>query len=108
MPVRRGIATTINAKASPALGSVEQLNEAFEVAYGDEALVRLRGAGGYADTKDVSSTAFIDIGWHLDDRTGRVVLCSAEDNLSKGAASQAIQCLEIQAGIEHEGHLLRV
>jgi N-acetyl-gamma-glutamyl-phosphate reductase len=48
----------------------------------------------------VTRTNFIDIGWHHDARTGRVLLLSAEDNLGKGAASQAIQSFNLMNGLE--------
>jgi N-acetyl-gamma-glutamyl-phosphate reductase len=60
--------------------------------------VRLLGQGVCADTKNVSRTNFIDIGWHHDPRTGRVILTSAEDNLGKGAGGQAVQSFNLMFG----------
>lgn len=95
IPVHNGICTTTSAKLT---GSLEQVQAALEKAYGHEYFVRLLGKGGCPDTKNVTGTNFIDIGWNYDERTGRVLLLSAEDNLGKGAASQAIQNFNIICG----------
>jgi len=95
IPVHNGICTTTSAKLT---GTPEQVQEALSKAYADEYFVRLLGKGGCADTKNVTGTNFIDIGWNYDERTGRVLLLSAEDNLGKGAASQAIQNFNLSCG----------
>ena len=69
----------------------KRIDKFFKGLAADEFFVRLLGKGGCADTKNVTGTNFIDIGWDYDSRTGRVLLLSAEDNLGKGAAGQAIQ-----------------
>jgi len=97
MPVTRGIHTTIY--ASPAAGvDGSQIGAALEKAYSGEPFVRLLGESGCPDTKHVTFTNFIDIAWRFDVRTGRVLLLSAEDNLVKGAAGQAVQCLNLMCG----------
>ncbi|MGB2428543.1 MAG: N-acetyl-gamma-glutamyl-phosphate reductase [Akkermansiaceae bacterium] len=88
VPVHNGICTTTSASLT---GDPSAIDQCLEEAYGDEHFVRLLGKGGCADTKNVTGTNFIDIGWDHDLRTGRVLLLSAEDNLGKGAAGQAIQ-----------------
>jgi len=88
VPIHNGICTTTSAKLTADPNKVQQ---ALERAYGDEYFVRLLGEGCCPDTKNVTGTNFIDIGWNYDPRTGRVLLLSAEDNLGKGAAGQAIQ-----------------
>jgi len=59
---------------------------------------RFVGEKGTPDTKNVTFTNFVDVGWRHDPRTGRVVLLSAEDNLVKGAAGQAVQSLNVMCG----------
>jgi N-acetyl-gamma-glutamyl-phosphate reductase len=61
--------------------------------------VRLLGRGACADTKQVTRTNFVDIGWQHDPRTGRVILMSAEDNLGKGAGGQALQSFNLMFGL---------
>jgi N-acetyl-gamma-glutamyl-phosphate reductase len=48
----------------------------------------------------------VDISAHLDIRTQRVVICSTEDNLIKGAGGQAIQSMNICEGFEETTGLL--
>lgn len=88
VPVHNGICTTTSAKLT---GNINDIQSALEQAYGDEYFVRLLEKGSCPDTKNVTGTNFVDIGWNYDARTERVLLLSAEDNLGKGAASQAIQ-----------------
>jgi len=97
LPVTAGIQTTTVATATPGTSAAD-LTVAFEKAYADAAFVRLLGEGAHPDTKNVTGSNFIDIAWHLDPRTGRVILLSCEDNLGKGAASQAIQSFNLVTG----------
>jgi N-acetyl-gamma-glutamyl-phosphate reductase len=97
IPVTAGIATTIY--AAPQAGKENMdLDVVYRDAYGKSPFVRLRGRNGCPDTKDVTRTNFIDIGWSWDTRTGRCILMSAEDNLWKGAASQAVQSFNLMTG----------
>lgn len=94
IPVNSGIVTTTTAKLREGI-SPEAIGAALGAAYEGTAFVRLLGRGGCADTKNVTRTNFIDIGWQYDPRTGRVMLMSAEDNLGKGAGGQAVQCFNL-------------
>jgi len=97
IPVNAGIATTTTARLREGV-SPDAIGAALEKAYAGEPFVRLLGKGGCADTKNVTRTNFIDIGWHHDPRTGRVILTSAEDNLGKGAGGQAVQSFNLMFG----------
>ena len=94
MPVNTGILTTIIAKLAPG-ASASDLTRCYEEAYGKEPFVRLLGEGVPADTKNVTRTNFVDIGWAEDKRTGRAVLMSAEDNVIKGAGGQGVHAFNI-------------
>ncbi len=98
VPVTAGIATTIYARAAAGFEDAD-LSAIYGQAYSGAPFVRLLGTGGCPDTKDVVKTNFIDIGWARDPRTARVVLLSAEDNLWKGAASQAVQSFNLMTEI---------
>jgi len=97
IPVNAGIATTTTAKLREGVAP-EAVGQALGQAYQDQPFVRLLGHGGCADTKNVTRTNFIDIGWQHDPRTGRVILMSAEDNLGKGAGGQAVQSFNLMFG----------
>ncbi|MBT3289887.1 MAG: N-acetyl-gamma-glutamyl-phosphate reductase [Victivallales bacterium] len=105
MPVNRGIHSTILLDAMPGAtpGKVEQ---ALQSAYVDEPFVRVLPKGGLADTKHVTMTNFCEIGWAWDEHTGRIILSSAIDNLTKGASGQAIQCMNIVCGLDETMGLL--
>lgn len=97
MPVTRGIHTTIYASLATDVQPA-RIESAWRAAYEEEPFVRLLAAPALPDTKHVTGTNFLDLAWRHDARTNRVVLLSAEDNLVKGAAGQAVQCLNVMCG----------
>jgi N-acetyl-gamma-glutamyl-phosphate reductase len=97
VPVNTGIATTTAAKLRDGV-MPDAVGSILEKSYADSPFVRLLGKGVCADTKNVTRTNFIDIGWHHDARTGRIILTSAEDNLVKGAGGQAVQSFNLMFG----------
>jgi len=99
MPVNTGILTTIVAKLKPGT-TVEDLSACYESAYAACPFVRLLGANKPADTKNVTRTNFVDIGWAVDARTNRAVLMSAEDNVIKGAGGQGVHAFNIMFGFD--------
>ncbi|MEP2774782.1 MAG: N-acetyl-gamma-glutamyl-phosphate reductase [Luteolibacter sp.] len=99
IPVNSGIVTTTTAKLRDGV-TPEKVGQALESAYADASFVRLLGRGKPADTKLVTRTNFIDIGYETDPRTNRVILMSAEDNLGKGAGGQAVQSFNIMHGLD--------
>lgn len=103
IPVHSGIVTTIYAE--PTAGA-ENLDAAYERAYGNAPFVRLLGNGGCPDSKHVTGTNFIDVGWAHDPRTNRYVLMSTEDNIGKGAAAQAVQSFNLRFGYPETTGLL--
>lgn len=97
IPVNRGIHTTIY--CAPESGIEPwHIENAYKETYGNETFVRLLSGTALPDIKNVTGTNFIDLAWRHDPRTGRLVLLSAEDNLVKGAAGQAVQALNVMCG----------
>lgn len=107
VPVHSGICTTIFAKLNDGV-VIEKVESAFRKAYGAKPFVRLLGREQSPDTKNVTGTNFIDIGWAFDARAGRLILMSAEDNIGKGAAGQAVQNMNLICGFAETAGLLRV
>ncbi len=68
----------------------------YRDAYADEPFVEL--TDGLPGVRDVRETNICRIAVHRDERTGRVIVFSAIDNLWKGAASQAVQNLNLMFG----------
>jgi N-acetyl-gamma-glutamyl-phosphate reductase len=86
------------------LRDVEQpdLEALYHEAYATEPFVEL--AASPPGVRDVRETNICRISVHRDDRTGRVIVFGAIDNLWKGAASQAVQNLNLMFGLpEGEG-----
>lgn len=107
MPTHSGICTTIFATLK-AGATVEQVGAALHAAYDSEPFVRLLGAGQSPDTKNVTGTNFVDIGWAYDARAERLILMSAEDNIGKGASGQAVQNMNLVCGFEATAGLLNI
>lgn len=99
IPMPRGILSTCYAGLKSGV-TAEAVDAAYQDMYDGEHFIRLRGRGGYPATKDTRGSNFCDIGWHIDDRTRRVVAVSALDNLVKGAAGQAVQNLNVMFGLD--------
>lgn len=115
VPMNRGILATEYAslkKIKQADGSFaypdyEQVKAAYDKYYGDEYFVRVLEKGKYPETKWVEGSNFVDIGFQIDMRTGRIVMMGAIDNLVKGAAGQAVQNMNLLFGFpENEGLML--
>ncbi|MGL5722249.1 MAG: N-acetyl-gamma-glutamyl-phosphate reductase [Brevinema sp.] len=95
VPMIRGILATCYATIK---GSAEDIEVAFHQRYDKEPFVRLLGLGGVPSTKYVRGSNYIDIAWHIDHRTGRIIVLSAIDNVVKGASGQAIQNMNLMFG----------
>ena len=74
----------------------------YRQAYGEEPFVRIvHERGGiyrHPEPKILAGSNHADVGWALDEQTGRVVALCALDNLMKGAAGQAVQAFNIRCG----------
>ena len=73
------------------------LNGLYENYYESHKLVRIKQKGEIAEIKDVINTFYCDISLSYAFQSNTIVINSAIDNLLKGAASQAIQCLDIMS-----------
>jgi N-acetyl-gamma-glutamyl-phosphate reductase len=104
-PMKRGIATTIVAKAKDK-ASLEQVYQAWDKAYAHKPFVCLLPSGTFPDTKHVSGTNRADIAAVYDPRTDNFVITSAIDNLVKGASGQAVQIMNLKFGFEETAGLL--
>jgi N-acetyl-gamma-glutamyl-phosphate reductase len=102
-PMTRGIHTTIFTRLASGVAP-ESIQPALEAAYQSEPFARV--SKNLPDTKNVTGTNFCDISSRFDARTGRVILLSAEDNLVKGAAGQAVQNFNLMAGLDETAGLL--
>ena len=103
VPMNRGILVTEYATLKEGVGA-QELREAYEKYYASEYFVRILEDGVCPETKWVEGSNFVDVSFKIDQRTGRVILMGAMDNLVKGAAGQAVQNLNLLFGLkESEG-----
>jgi N-acetyl-gamma-glutamyl-phosphate reductase len=97
-PMRFGIATTITVPAMPG-ATIELLYASWRKAYSGAPFVQVLPSGETPDTAHVVGTNRLDMSAVLDPRTGNFIITSAEDNLVKGAAGQAVQTMNLWLGL---------
>jgi N-acetyl-gamma-glutamyl-phosphate/LysW-gamma-L-alpha-aminoadipyl-6-phosphate reductase len=97
----RGVLSTCHAFV-PRPVDEKELWRTYRAAYGSEPFVRIvhetDGIHREPEPKILAGTNFCDVGFASDPHAGRVVAVAALDNLMKGAAGNAVQCLNIRAG----------
>ncbi|AVQ87936.1 N-acetyl-gamma-glutamyl-phosphate reductase [Plesiomonas shigelloides] len=98
----RGIVATITARLLPQVSDA-QIADAFNRAYAAQPLVRLYDSG-WPSVRAVVGTPYCDIGYARDGE--HLIVVTAEDNLLKGAAAQAMQCLNLRYGFSQTQALL--
>jgi N-acetyl-gamma-glutamyl-phosphate/LysW-gamma-L-alpha-aminoadipyl-6-phosphate reductase len=91
----------------------KELWRAYRAAYSSEPFVRIvrerQGTYRLPEPKILAGSNYADVGFALDESTGRVVSICAIDNLMKGAAGSAVQCMNLicdldeRAGLEFPG-----
>ncbi|WP_059172656.1 N-acetyl-gamma-glutamyl-phosphate reductase [Bacillus sp. FJAT-27445] len=110
-PMTRGILATIYVNLSQSV-KVDEIQEIYQEFYAGHPFVRIRPVGNFPATKEVAGSNYCDIGLYVDERTQRLTIVSAIDNLMKGAAGQAIQNAnlmngwDVRAGLEDIPHYL--
>lgn len=101
IPQKRGILSTIYVNLNKPC-TTEELVNVYKEFYKDEYFIRVKEAGKLPETKHVAGSNFVDIGIVVDERLNRAVIVSAIDNLGKGAASQAVQNMNIIFGLDEK------
>ncbi|MCR5099504.1 MAG: N-acetyl-gamma-glutamyl-phosphate reductase [Lachnospiraceae bacterium] len=104
-PMNRGILATEYASLVQSGGSfpaMDDIRAAYEKYYGNEYFIRILPAGEMPETRWVEGSNFVDIGFIIDERTHRVIMVGAIDNLVKGAAGQAVQNMNILFGMDEK------
>jgi N-acetyl-gamma-glutamyl-phosphate reductase len=98
MPMVRGILATVYANLRDPRLAAEDLITIYQSAYRAAPWVTVLPSGTYPQTKWALGTNLCYISIEVDPRTGRVIVMAAIDNLVKGQAGQAIQCLNVMMG----------
>ena len=108
VPMNRGILVTeyakLNKKADGSLYTYDEIKAVYDKYYKNEKFVRVLEKGCCPETKWVEGSNYVDVNFVIDERTGRVIMMGALDNLVKGAAGQAVQNMNLLFGLmESEG-----
>lgn len=104
VPMNRGILTTSYAKLKKKL-KYSEVKTIYEKYYKDEYFIRLTKKDVLPETKWVKGSNFCDIGLKVDERTGRIIVVGAIDNMIKGAAGQAVQNMNIMFDLDEKSGL---
>ena len=104
VPMNRGILATeyatLNKKADGTLPTYEEVKAVYEKYYKNEKFVRVLEKDICPETKWVEGSNYVDVNFKIDERTGRIVMMGALDNLVKGAAGQAVQNMNLLFGFD--------
>jgi N-acetyl-gamma-glutamyl-phosphate reductase len=99
VPMPRGILSTVSAPVASPDVTVDDVRAVYEKAYGDEPFVRLLPAGQWPTTASTLGANTVHLQVAVDAGAGRVIVISALDNLTKGTAGAAVQCLNLALGL---------
>jgi len=104
IPMNRGILSTIYARLN-GKRTYGEIMDAYRARYGGEYFIRMTKRETFPQTRWVKGSNFCDIGFAVDEESGRVIVVSALDNLVKGAAGQAVQNMNIMFGLDEQAGL---
>ena len=99
VPMNRGILVTAYSSLKEKV-SYETVRAAYDKYYAKEKFVRVLDKDVCPQTKWVEGSNYVDVNFKIDERTGRVIVMGALDNLVKGAAGQAVQNMNLVFGLE--------
>ena len=99
VPMNRGILVTAYASLKEKV-SYETVKAAYDKYYEKEKFVRVLEKDVCPQTKWVEGSNYVDVNFKIDERTGRVIVMGALDNLVKGAAGQAVQNMNLVVGLD--------
>ena len=105
LPIPRGILSTLYVRLTTP-GTQMELQRCFDEFYAHAPMVRVRRSPVLPQIQHVVRTGFCDIGFQVSPDGKRAVIVSCLDNLLKGAASQAIENMNLMAGWPQQEGLL--
>ena len=103
VPMQRGILVTAYANLKKQV-TYEEVKAVYDKYYKKEQFIRVLENETPPETRWVEGSNYVDVSFKIDERTGRIIMMGALDNLIKGAAGQAVQNMNIIFGLpENEG-----
>lgn len=100
----RGILSTIHADLAPGWTET-RVRDLLIKTYAGQEFVRVLPAGAWPSVAAVRNSNWCDIGLAVDETRSHLIVVSAIDNLLKGAAGQAAQCMNIRFGLPESAGL---
>ena len=104
VPMNRGILATeyatLKKKPDGTLPTYDEIKAVYDKYYANEKFVRVLKEGVCPETKWVEGSNYVDVNFVIDERTGRIIMMGALDNLVKGAAGQAVQNMNLLFGFD--------
>ncbi|MDO5136604.1 MAG: N-acetyl-gamma-glutamyl-phosphate reductase [Eubacteriales bacterium] len=107
VPMNRGILVTAYASLARET-TYQEVRAAYDKYYEKETFVRVLEPEVCPQTKWVEGSNYVDVNFKLDQRTNRIVIMGAIDNLVKGAAGQAVQNMNLMFGLKESEGLMQV
>ena len=102
LPMNRGILATVYVR-----GEAKVVHKTLEMAYENEPFLQVLPFGSLPSTRDIAGSNFCHLGVIADRISGRAMVVSVLDNLTKGSSGQAIQNANLMLGLpETEGLML--
>jgi len=98
VPMSRGILATCSTPLRDGV-DLQQVVEAYASAYADETFVHLLPDGQWPQTQSVLGSNAVHVQVAVDQSTRRLVVVAALDNLTKGTAGGAVQCMNLALGL---------
>jgi N-acetyl-gamma-glutamyl-phosphate reductase len=99
----RGILATCSARLAGDLTAdltSEEAHAVYAKAYADEPFVHLLPQGQWPQTKAVAGSNAVHLQVTVDRDAHRLVAVGAVDNLTKGTAGAAVQCMNLALGLD--------
>ncbi|MDD6088489.1 MAG: N-acetyl-gamma-glutamyl-phosphate reductase [Desulfovibrionaceae bacterium] len=101
VPMSRGIVSTIYANLNSSL-SQDDIQRIYEETWAESPWIRVLPKGQLPETRNVRGTMFCDLAVVVDQRTHRLIIVSAIDNICRGASGQAIANANLMFGLPVE------
>ena len=99
VPMNRGILVTAYASLKDRV-SYNDVKAIYDKYYNNEKFIRVLDEDVPPETRWVEGSNYVDVNFKIDERTGRIIMMGAIDNLIKGAAGQAVQNMNLMFGLD--------
>lgn len=107
VPMNRGILITAYANLKSKI-TYDEVKAVYDRYYDKEQFVRVLDKDVPPETRWVEGSNYVDVNFKIDERTNRIIIMGAMDNLIKGAAGQAVQNMNIMFGFDENEGLMQI